>query len=132
MLANAYYNPFPMGQYGYPNSGYGYPPNSGGVSEDGGVENTNVASTGNAPPTSGHSTISSGQLSEGSGPRSSGQLEGPSGANLFIYHLPHDLTDADLATAFAPFGTVISAKVYMDKVTGESKGFGRQKCKFLG
>ncbi|TDH73696.1 hypothetical protein CCR75_002611 [Bremia lactucae] len=56
--------------------------------------------------------------------RATSQLEGPTGANLFIYHLPHDLTDADLATAFAPFGTVISAKVYMDKITGESKGFG--------
>lgn len=56
--------------------------------------------------------------------RASSQLEGPTGANLFIYHLPHDLTDADLATAFAPFGAVISAKVYMDKITGESKGFG--------
>jgi CUG-BP- and ETR3-like factor len=50
--------------------------------------------------------------------------EGPSGANLFVYHLPHDLTDADLATAFNPFGSVISAKVYVDKYTGESKGFG--------
>jgi len=50
--------------------------------------------------------------------------EGPPGANLFIYHLPHDLTDADLATAFSPFGNVISAKVYVDKNTGESKGFG--------
>ena len=50
--------------------------------------------------------------------------EGPQGANLFVYHLPHDLTDADLATAFNPFGNVISAKVYVDKYTGESKGFG--------
>jgi CUG-BP- and ETR3-like factor len=50
--------------------------------------------------------------------------EGPAGANLFVYHLPHDLTDADLATAFNPFGNVISAKVYMDRYTGESKGFG--------
>ena len=50
--------------------------------------------------------------------------EGPAGANLFIYHLPHDLTDADLSTAFSPFGNVISAKVYVDKFTGESKGFG--------
>lgn len=53
--------------------------------------------------------------------------EGPSGANLFIYHLPHDLTDADLATAFNPFGNVISAKVYVDKYTGESKGFGTSR-----
>jgi CUG-BP- and ETR3-like factor len=51
--------------------------------------------------------------------------EGPAGANLFVYHLPHDLTDADLATAFNPFGNVLSAKVYVDKYTGESKGFGK-------
>lgn len=50
--------------------------------------------------------------------------EGPTGANLFIYHLPHDLTDADLATTFNPFGNVVSAKVYVDRYTGESKGFG--------
>lgn len=51
--------------------------------------------------------------------------QGPQGANLFVYHLPHDLTDADLATAFNPFGNVVSAKVYIDKYTGESKGFGK-------
>ncbi|CAH0486504.1 unnamed protein product [Peronospora farinosa] len=64
------------------------------------------------------------QSAEAKASRTTSQLEGPTGANLFIYHLPHDLTDADLATAFAPFGTVISAKVYMDKITSESKGFG--------
>jgi RNA recognition motif-containing protein len=51
-------------------------------------------------------------------------MEGPSGANLFIYHLPRDLADADLATLFASFGNVISAKVFVDKKTTDSKGFG--------
>jgi RNA recognition motif-containing protein len=50
--------------------------------------------------------------------------EGPSGANLFIYHLPRDLTNADLATLFSPFGNLVSAKVFVDKKTSESKGFG--------
>jgi CUG-BP- and ETR3-like factor len=59
------------------------------------------------------------------GPPNPRPREGPAGANLFVYHLPHDLTDADLATAFNPFGNVISAKVYVDKYTGESKGFGK-------
>ena len=55
------------------------------------------------------------------------RFAGPAGANLFIYHLPHDLTDADLATLFTTSdfgGSVVSAKVYVDKKTGESKGFG--------
>ena len=51
-------------------------------------------------------------------------VEGPPGANLFIYHLPQGLTDEDLANAFANFGPVVSAKVYVDKRTGESRGFG--------
>ncbi|CAM9187118.1 unnamed protein product, partial [Hapterophycus canaliculatus] len=52
------------------------------------------------------------------------QSVGPTGANLFVYYLPGSLTDADLATAFTPFGEVLSAKVYYDRDTGESKGFG--------
>lgn len=62
--------------------------------------------------------------SEETKPTNNRPREGPAGANLFVYHLPHDLTDADLATAFNPFGNVISAKVYVDKYSGESKGFG--------
>lgn len=42
---------------------------------------------------------------------------------LFVGGLPFSTTDDELSAAFAPFGTVASAKVITDRETGRSRGF---------
>jgi cold-inducible RNA-binding protein len=43
---------------------------------------------------------------------------------LFVAGLPYDLDDAELTEIFEKFGTVVTARVAMDRDTGKSKGFG--------
>jgi RNA recognition motif-containing protein len=43
---------------------------------------------------------------------------------LFVGNLSRATTDRELEQAFAAFGEVRSAQVIMDRMTGESKGFG--------
>ena len=50
--------------------------------------------------------------------------QGPEGANLFIYQVPPEFNDQDLVSYFQPYGTIVSAKIFVDKATGASKGFG--------
>ncbi|HEY4664199.1 MAG TPA: RNA-binding protein [Comamonas sp.] len=46
------------------------------------------------------------------------------GSKLYVGNLPYGVRDHDLQQAFTQFGTVVSAKVMMERDTGRSKGFG--------
>ena len=46
------------------------------------------------------------------------------GKKLYVGNLSYDVDSAALEQMFAPFGTVQSAQVIMDRDTGRSKGFG--------
>jgi len=44
--------------------------------------------------------------------------------NIYVGNLPYSVTEDDLRAAFADFGEVTSANVIMDRMSGQSKGFG--------
>ena len=44
--------------------------------------------------------------------------------NIYVGNLSYNLTEDDLRALFAEFGDVTSAKLIMDRYTGQSKGFG--------
>lgn len=49
---------------------------------------------------------------------------GPPGANLFVFQLPEYFREAELAQLFAAYGRILSTKVFIDRYTNVSKGFG--------
>ena len=50
--------------------------------------------------------------------------KGPDGCNLFVIRIPAHWNDQDLVMNFIPFGNILSANVFVDKATGESRCFG--------
>jgi RNA recognition motif-containing protein len=44
--------------------------------------------------------------------------------NIYVSNLSFNVKDADLRNFFTPFGEVTSAKIIMDKMTNQSRGFG--------
>ena len=46
------------------------------------------------------------------------------GSKLYVGNLAYSMSDQSLQSRFGEFGTVVSAKVMMDRDSGRSKGFG--------
>jgi RNA recognition motif-containing protein len=46
------------------------------------------------------------------------------GKKLYVGNLPYGVSSSDLEQLFSPHGTVQSAEVISDRMTGRSKGFG--------
>ena len=44
--------------------------------------------------------------------------------NIYVGNLPYNLSDDDLRAAFSEFGEVSSVNIIMDRMSGQSKGFG--------
>jgi RNA recognition motif-containing protein len=44
--------------------------------------------------------------------------------NIYVSNLGFNVKDEDLKQVFAPYGEVSSAKIIMDKMTNQSRGFG--------
>lgn len=43
---------------------------------------------------------------------------------LYVSNLPYSVTDQSLGQMFSTYGSVLSAKIIIDKMSGRSKGFG--------
>ncbi|MBU4604008.1 MAG: RNA-binding protein, partial [Proteobacteria bacterium] len=45
-------------------------------------------------------------------------------SNIYVGNLSYDTTDDSLSAAFSQYGSVLSARVITDRMTGRSRGFG--------
>jgi CUG-BP- and ETR3-like factor len=48
----------------------------------------------------------------------------PQGSNLFVFHIPNNMTNMDMFQLFSPCGNLISVRIMVEKDTGRSRGFG--------
>ena len=49
---------------------------------------------------------------------------GPDGANLFVFHIPNEMTNYDLFQLFQSYGNVLSVRIMTEEVTGRGRGYG--------
>ncbi len=44
--------------------------------------------------------------------------------NIYVGNLPYTITEEELRSTFAEFGTISEVTIIQDRMTGQSKGFG--------
>ncbi len=49
---------------------------------------------------------------------------GPDGANLFVFHIPNEMTNYDLFQLFRSYGNVLSVRIMTEEATGRGRGYG--------
>ncbi|KAL7539726.1 hypothetical protein ACHAXR_009535 [Thalassiosira sp. AJA248-18] len=49
---------------------------------------------------------------------------GPDGANLFVFHIPNDMSNAEMFSLFKPYGNVLSVRIMTEDDTGRGRGYG--------
>ena len=49
---------------------------------------------------------------------------GPDGANLFVFHIPNEMTNYDLFQLFQSYGNVLSVRIMTEEATGRGRGYG--------
>jgi hypothetical protein len=72
----------------------------------------------------GYSTANSPRFGPGPPIVTSDRVKGPRGCNLFVFHLPNEITNWDLYLLFRKYGTILSVHTMINKTTGLSKGYG--------
>ena len=44
--------------------------------------------------------------------------------SIYVGNLPYSITEDSLREVFSPYGSVVSSRIIIDKLTGKSRGFG--------
>lgn len=71
-------------------------------------------------PMGGYSGAAAGAAPQGN---TAAESKGPTGANLFVFHVPAEWTESDLYTQFSPYGNLLSYRIAREKETNRPKGF---------
>ncbi|KAF4721359.1 hypothetical protein FOZ63_026294, partial [Perkinsus olseni] len=98
------------------------PPQQQQQPQSGGFQQTPQSS--NFGPGGGYGQMNLSQSGQQSGRAQQHPKNGPLGANIFVYNIPPEWRDADLAREFGSCGSISTTKVIVDNMTNQSKGYG--------